>query len=72
VKAFLAICVLLLVVTFAVCDYHQRRECEENGGRVERYNCHTVIHCTHTGKTSTCYPQEHCDWRCVDLPAERR
>lgn len=73
-KACGALLVLIAVVVALVVDCNRQRECVERGGRVERYNCSTSMHCTttHNGSTSStsCYPRESCQWRCVGLQAE--
>lgn len=60
----------IFVAVVAVRDCQKRRECQDRGGHVVEYNCHTVIHCNHSGSSTTCYPIESCEWRCEGLPAE--
>lgn len=68
-----SICVALViaVIAWAVVDCSAQSKCRDDGGRVDEYDCRTVVTCHHSGKTTTCYPTRTCNWRCVGLPAER-
>lgn len=61
-------CVVALVglLIWGINDCNERRRCEDSGGRVEEYNCHTVMMPMSCGKGCTMLvPTTSCDWRCV-------
>lgn len=72
VGAVLGLVAFLTVIVWAiVADRRKRRECEDKGGKVERYNCHLVTNChTDANGWTSCTTHESCSWRCVGLPAE--
>ncbi len=69
----IAVCALILavVVGMYIADCNKRDACRDRGGRVDEYNCRTVVVCHSTGKATFCAPTRACDWRCADVPAER-
>lgn len=69
----LAAIVVILVVVFSIRDCSRQEKCADDGGRVERYNYRTIYVAQSCGSGCTIMvPQTVSDWRCVDLPAERR
>lgn len=68
------------VIVLAITDCRADQRCVDDGGHLERVNCH-IVHtqwCTtqdwgNDMVTTTCYPStyEDCDKRCVGLPSER-
>jgi hypothetical protein len=60
-------------IVYGIRDCSAQQRCEDLGGHVEKYGCHTVWVTTSCGSNCTItMPTESCDWRCVGAPAERR
>jgi len=68
------ISVIALVVICVIAGIHDCRaqqRCEDAGGHVEQYDCHTTYITTSCGSDCwTTIPSTSCEWRCVGAPAE--
>jgi hypothetical protein len=70
--AILAAGMASLVVAL-VMDIRSQGRCESVGGRVERYNFHTILLPVVCGSGCTIMmPTEVSDWRCIGVMAEAR
>lgn len=56
-------------VVLGVRECNRKQRCEDNGGKVENYNCRWVMMSCGDG---CFYPVEACDWRCLGGSAEAR
>jgi hypothetical protein len=64
--AALFVVAMCVIVALATRDCQQRRACEDSGGRVEEYDCHTIYVTQSCGSgCSVTVPEESCSWRCV-------
>lgn len=70
----MCIAVVLLIVGIVatlVRDCSDQRRCERAGGRVEQYNCSTILVPVSCGSGCTLMvPTQSCDWRCVGASPE--
>ncbi len=63
--AFLAVFALVAALLIVLQDCSAQDRCESSGGRIERYNHHTVLVPVSVGKTTILMPEDASDWRCV-------
>lgn len=62
---------MAVIIGAAIADCNKREACRDHGGRIDEYNCQTIINCHPVGKSTICTPSRVCDWRCIDVPAEQ-
>ncbi len=65
--------VALALLALVACNPAWVEKCRANGGRVEEFNCHTVVDVIPTRGCVACpMPRTVCEHRCVGARAEVR
>jgi hypothetical protein len=61
-----------LITAIGIHEYHVHRQCTDNGGYIEKYNCTTIYISVSCGSgCAVMTPEENCDERCVGANAEK-